>query len=104
VNIRHRARTLALASLLALAMLVLPALQGQALATNNCDPKDCGTRTCTYAGKTYTGGETRVGPPVLGTKRIQYMCDGFTGTWTVIGRSQPTSSDHGPLPVNQQHP
>jgi len=45
------------------------------------DSKGCADKTCSHDGKTYQPGDTRVGPPILGTKRAMYMCDGFTGKW-----------------------
>jgi hypothetical protein len=91
VNIRHRARTLALASLLALAIAGVP--QGDAQAASKCTPTTCGTKSCSYDGQTYTGGDTRSRVSPFTGRRIVYMCDGFTGKWVVAASSEAPSSE-----------
>ena len=91
MNIRNRARTLALASLLALAVTSIP--QGDALAESKCTPTTCGTKTCSYDGQTYTGGDVRSRRHPITGRTVYYMCDGFTGTWVVAASSKAPSSE-----------
>lgn len=94
MNIRNRARTLALASLLALAVTSIP--QGDALAESKCTPTTCGTKTCSYGGKTYTGGDLRTRVSPFTGRTLSYVCDGFTGEWIVVASEAPSSGTVSP--------
>jgi hypothetical protein len=92
MKIRDRARSLAMASMLALALMSLPAAQAYA-ATNvvkaGCegagyiwsDTKGCSNRSC--GGWPYGNGEPGEISLALGTDHAAY-CDGFTGQWTQV--------------------
>ena len=70
MNIRDHARTLAMASMVALALMSVPA------GLVHAAPK-----TCTYGGRTYQPGDT-IRIINLGTGlTTYYTCDGFTGTF-----------------------
>jgi hypothetical protein len=94
VNIRHRARTLALTSLLALALAGVP--QGDAQAASKCTPTTCGTKTCTSDGKTYTGGDIRSHRNVMTGQTMYFYCDGFTGEWVRVRSNSPSSETVSP--------
>jgi hypothetical protein len=94
VNIRHYARTLALASLLALALAGVP--QGDTQAAVKCTATTCGTKTCTSDGKTYTGGETRMRVHAITGRKEFFMCDGFTGKWVPVASEAPSSETVSP--------
>jgi hypothetical protein len=87
VNIRHRARTLALASLLALALAGVP--QGDAQAAVKCTATTCGT-------KTYTGGDIRSHRNVMTGQTMYFYCDGFTGEWVRVRSNSPSSETVSP--------
>ena len=93
MNARTMVRTLAVASMVALAVVGSPA--GLALAGPNSTAetrcknagyvwddgkKACAKKECTHGGTTYTHGEERAegSYPKL---RTVYKCDGFTGEW-----------------------
>ena len=99
MNIRNRARTLALASLLALAVTSIP--QGDALAESKCTPTTCGTMTCTSARdeKTYRGGEIRTHRHPITGERTYYMCDGFTGNWVKLAGGPSSGTVSPSLPT-----
>lgn len=96
MNIRKHVQTLVMAAMLALAITGVLAGYVQA-APKGCTPETCGTETCTYPGGTpgpgekevYHGGETLVVTGGDG-KLHAYMCDGFTGNWVLVGRTQTT--------------
>lgn len=74
------------AVIVAVAVLSTPFLNEVAHAEVNCTPSTCGTHRCSFRGRTYEGGQwIVVGSP--GHQHI-FSCDGFTGTWIPIGRSQ----------------
>jgi hypothetical protein len=110
MDARHRARTLALASMLALTIISLPAAQAHAAPNTtpqgSCEgrgyiwdaKKGCADKKCTSNGVSYEPGSTRLGPPILGTKRNTMMCNGFTGKWDVLAEAPaPPTGPTGPL-------
>jgi hypothetical protein len=51
----------------------------------------CADKTCQYGAGTFQPGETRVYGFATGHLAV-YMCDGFTGEWVLVGRTQPTET------------
>src|SRR5215207_5089894 len=108
MNIRDRARTLTMASLLALALLSVPA--GLAHAA----PKSTAEAICRAQGFAYDpalgcadnfcinpDGGAAVSPGTAYVhKGTQYMCNGFTGLWDKVGgRTQTTTTGRTGTPV-----
>ncbi len=97
MNTRKYVQTLVMASMLAIAIMGVLGGYVQAAPKEGCTPETCGTETCTYPGGTpgpgekevYHGGETLVVTGGDG-KLHAYMCDGFTGTWVLVGRTHTT--------------
>ena len=105
MNLRTPLGSLATASLLALAIVGLPAGSAQAAATNPknktasaClaqgyewdDVKGCADKTCTLHGNTFQPGD------VAETDNYDVVvCDGFTGKWVVVSVTPPKPS--GPM-------
>ena len=104
MDIRDRARTLALASTLALTIASLAVAQAHAVPNDTpqgrCESqaggvwdakkKACATKYCMHNGQAYTHGDTRSEPgtgPGHIKLRKTFECDGFTGKW--IARLSP---------------
>ena len=69
------------------------------------DGKGCADKKCAYDGVNYEPGSTRRGPPVLGTKRVTYYCDGWTGKWESMGiKAQPSGTPSQAVPGGQKIP
>jgi hypothetical protein len=104
MKLRTPLGSLATASLLALAIVSLPAGSAYATATNpknktatTCqaqgyewdDVKGCADKTCTMYGETYHHGQfTNRGEDIV-------YCDGYTGNWVLI-RTRPRSGPAAP--------
>lgn len=100
MQLRKTVRPLATAAVLGFA--VLSSTTGHVHATDNrtsCESRGglwvpgagCADKTCTLGGRTYQPGETVIYRRPNGELRV-IMCDGFTGQWTLVGRTQPTET------------
>jgi hypothetical protein len=101
VTVRNHVRTLARASLVTLALLIVPSglVYAEPSATTKAECtrrgyywsdtlKACADRPCLYAGQTYQPGETRNAR--IGGRIVTLMCDGFTGVMVQVRTQTPS--------------
>jgi hypothetical protein len=105
MTIRTQLRTLATASLLALTVISLPGAQAYAAPNTNPRAADCRARGylwsdsqgCADKQCSLWDGKSEPGDVVIWGAGTAFYCNGFTGTWEQIARSQVSTGVTSPV-------